>query len=166
MSTQAPVLPPGVHPGDPRASATDWTSPLPATPGPPGRRTKAPFAVGNGQAMGVFQRAAQTWDGGATKITTGTPVSVATRRKGRVAVTLWVPSKVVIATKVVTVTNGVLVAASAGEANLRKGVVLNKGDSLTIPSEGPVYIATLPTTTTGIVQVLETYNPSTIAPGT
>lgn len=161
-------LPPGIHPTDRRESATDVTSPVPApVPTQNGRTARPPFLVENARAMAVYQRAAKTWDGGPVRILKGKePASVAVRRRGRHSVTLSVPSTVVLSGVLVTVTNGVLVAASKGEAELTKGKVLNIGDSLTLYTEAPVYVTTLPTATTGIVTVIELYNPDAKAPGT
>lgn len=162
------VLPPGVHPEDRRASPTDVASPVPAPlPSANGRTGRPPFSVDNARAMAVYQRAAKTWDGGPTRVLKRKgPVCVAVRRKGRHSVTLAVPTTVVLSGVLVTVGNGVLVSATEGEANQTKGKVLNVGDSVTLYTEAPVYVTTLPGATTGIVTVVELYNPDARAPGT
>lgn len=159
------TLPVGTHPGDRRASPTDFAGVTPPVPAPPARSGRPPFPTANGRAMPVFQRADRTWNGEAIRVP-ATPVCIAQRRKGRGTITVSVPSSVVIAGVVVTVTAGVLVAATAGEASMFKGLTLNKGDSVTIASEGSFYAISLPGSSAGIVQVIETYNPPEKAPGT
>lgn len=156
--TDTAALPAGVHPQDRRASPTDWKGPIPSTPGAPPRSQRQPFSRPNGYAMGTFQRLGEDWNARGLKVGT-TPAKVVGRKKGRSFLRLWVPSKAVISGTLVTVTNGVLVAPSAGEASQHAGVVLDVGDHLDIYSEASVYVIALPGKTTGIVQWADFYNP-------
>jgi hypothetical protein len=157
------VLPPGVHPTDRRASPSDWSGPpQPAPSTYTGGRE--PFSVPNARAMGVWQRATRTWTPRAVRVGQ-TPVKLVGRKRGRLKVSLWVPKTVVVSGVVVTVTHGVLVAASAGEASQFAGAVLNVGDSLTVPSEASVYAIALPTQVVGFVQYADYFNPSASSPG-
>lgn len=100
------------------------------------------------------------------KISSADAVKIVGRKRGREQTVVWVPKAAVIAGTLVTVTNGVLISMTAGEANSTAGVVLGVGDSISIGSEGPIYVKKLPGKTTGICQFVDFYNPSERAPGT
>ena len=148
------TLPPGVHPQDRRSP----TTPVVPTPTPAGEapRTRPPFSVPPGRAMGVFQRASGDFSLNRFTINptsgTGGVVRAAPRTRGRVSVTVWVPS---------TASHGVVVAEDQGKAQLHSGAVLNVGDSITISTEAPVYVGLITGQTTGTFQVLELNNPET-----
>ena len=124
-------------------------------------RAKRPFTTPNGGALGVFERSAHDWRGAVVVVSSTSPAAqIVGRLPGRRSVTLWVPSSLTIAGTVVTVTNGVLVAATEGELFQAGGggIQLNVGDSLRIESEAPVWVGLIPGDSPGYVQFLELFN--------
>jgi hypothetical protein len=111
----------------------------------------------------VFERSAHDWRGAVVVVSTTSPAAqVVGRLPGRRSVTLWVPATLTIAGTVVTVANGVLVAATEGELFQAGGggIQLNVGDSLRIESEAPVWVGLIPGDSPGYVQFLELFNPA------
>jgi hypothetical protein len=146
-------LPPGVHPNDPSVA---WSGgPLHEAPTvPPDRpethyqRGQQPFSQDNSQALPVFERAAHDWTGN-TWVLTQTR-QVAGRQVGRKSVTLWNKS---------SSATSVFFAPVEGEVDQGQALSLDPGDSITIPTEAPVYAGPGPLVASCTVQVMATYNP-------
>src|SRR5580698_2407675 len=110
-------LPTGVHPFDPSELVRDeFGSNFPVPRDTGGKRYKqgAPaFDTEAEDALAVFQRSSQGWTGNNATITAA--VQAVGRQKGRISVSIWVPS---------SATNGVQIAPSSGEVEATAGVVV------------------------------------------
>lgn len=164
MSDLGTQLPPGVHPRD---RGVPWTPDLDANAPVGGdragsqagkTRSKA-WSTDNEEAMPVYQRAAHDWNPRLTIVTAATvPELVSPRQKGRVSLSLWVPSSVLINGVLTTTPAGVCIGSDPQEA-IDARCVLNIGDSILIPSEGSVYVAQIPGQGTGYCQSTSHTNP-------
>jgi hypothetical protein len=161
-------LPPGVHPGDPSehvSSDFGTNYPVPtekAAPAQP-RTGRRPYDVENWQAIPVYQRASAQADVRTIVVNQGTNGGTALacgRQKGRIRVSLAVPSKLPDGT---TVPNGVTFAFDEGSVqqggNGSPGV-LNLGDSVTIETEAPIWLGLIGANTTGACMVVTEVNPA------
>ena len=122
------------------------------------RRGKPQFDTDNPDAVPTFERASHDWTGQYQTVGLS-PIQLVGRQKGRKNTTIWVPAKDVNG----NATQGVVIASSDAElqgAAATSAVVLNVGDSITIESEGAVWVACLPANTTGNVQYTTAYNPA------
>lgn len=161
---QAPPseLPSGVHPNDPSGPDPDIVGHR-EEPTPPKTTRGKPFGTDNTDAFPVNQRAPSDWRAGVIGVNpnNGGTAGVVGRLPGRQSVTLWVPASVVVGGSLVTVTNGVMFAATEGELQNGGGAFLGVGDAVTIESEASVTIGLVPGTTQGYVQYLDLFD----APG-
>ena len=152
-------LPPGVHPMDPSqvwlggnmpdalAAPHDYAG----APHPTGR---APFHNDNTEALAVYQRGDKEWSANRIVVDTNNSgtVQLIGRQKGRVGVTLSVPS---------SAATGIVFAPTEGEVlNSQSCPALLPGDSITIPTEASVWAGVIGANTTGTVDVIATYNPA------
>jgi hypothetical protein len=164
---QAPgqsVLPPGAHPNDPSVAGGLYhgDNPVPQDQAyglgqaPTGR---PPWSTDNDEALGVFQRGSDSWDGGLIVVDangSGT-AQVIGRQKGRCAVKLWVPT----ALNGVATVYGVMLSPNQSELEnpIPGGFQLNPGDSIVIETEAPVYAGLIGTNPLGHVQWIVLSNP-------
>lgn len=167
------TITPGHKPAVDRTSAVGpgWDSNYPAgreATTPQAARSKRAFSVKNGSALAVFQRAAHDWGGQVVQVSSTDPTQqLVGRMRGRESTTIWVPTKVVVSGVVVTALAGVLYAPTQGELQNGGGLYLGIGDSVTVESEGPVYVGYIPGGETGYCQYMQFYNPYMgEAPGT
>lgn len=157
-----PGLPQGVHPLDRSVPHTPGTNPDHDTPisltepGPQGITRPAPWSTDNETALPVYQRSAHDWNVKVLSVnSTQGPMQAAGRLRGCEATTLSVPTTLSDG----TTPKGVMFSSDEGELQQGLGAVLNPGDSVTIRSEGAVWVAVITNNTTGSVQVMRTYNP-------
>lgn len=154
-TTPFPGLPPGVHPRDP--SAATAADPLAAPYDLPGERAvergRPPFPTENDAALPIFQRADHDWTGNRYQVDTNNAgtVQLCGRQKGRSSVTLVVPS---------AAAQGVVIGPTEDEViNNLSSPQLVPGQSLTLPTEAPVWAGVIPGQTSGTVDVYITFNP-------
>jgi hypothetical protein len=149
----------------PPGSETAWRDPTPR------RVSPKPFATKPGYAVAVRQRAPAAVDTVYYTVqSTLTPIQVCRRLIGRVSASVWVPAAVAGSAP-----NGVLISeddsglwATAQTATLPGGGkfnILNAGDSLEHASEAPLWAFVIPGNTTGVVQVMDRYDPAIVTPG-
>lgn len=157
-----PALPIGVHPMDPSEELVPGfgnNRPVPAdTPGSRYSTGAPPWKTDNDEAVPVFQRSAH--DASVQIIVpssaTGPAVAVG-RQKGRQAVTLTVPTLLASGAAPLGVLYGF--TEDAVQAGGNACGILNVGDSRTISTEAPIWVAVIPGNATGAVEVLVEYNP-------
>ena len=156
-ATEVAPLPPGVHPNDPsELLGPNFGGHGPAPQDTPGNRYTTglpPWKVENSAATPVFQRASHDWTVKIIKVDSnngGTAVACG-RQKGRQSVTLLVPTLLPDG----TTPAGVVYAPTEDEvqAGSNAGGILNPGDSVSIATEGPVYVGVIGAATSGAVQV-------------
>lgn len=122
------------------------------------------FATDNGRAIPVYQRAAHDFTAG--QIYVGTANSgcsiVVGRQAGRRSVTIDVPTSYYnMAGNLVTSPIGVVVGQTESELQSPGGgMQLLAGSSVTIETEGSVWVGLLPGQTTGFCQWVAEYNPA------
>ena len=155
------LLPAGVHPGD----ASTAQEAVPGVPldhekGQQWRPGREPWGVDNEEALPVYNRAAHDWSPGQvwcnSTVNSGVQV-VNGRQAGRASVTVWVP----LLDPNGNAPLGVMIGPTT-ESVIQGGigcVVLNIGDSITIPSEGPVYAGCISGNSTGFCQYMSLTNP-------
>jgi hypothetical protein len=158
-------LPPGVHPYDPSVPymGGEVLEPQPIPQDTPGDKfttgTQA-FPIENGQALPVFQRAAEDWSVRIIKVNanSGSTAVAVGRQKGRQAATLSVPTLLPDG----TVPLGVIFGPTEDEvqAGGNAGGILNPGDSVTINTEAPIFLGVIPGNATGACQVVIEFNPA------
>jgi len=154
------LLPAGVHPGD-ASTAQEGVPGTPQDQSTQWRHGREPWGVENEEALPVYNRAAHDWQPGQVFVSTASYDSaqaiVVNRQKGRLALTIWVP----LLAPDGSTPNGVLIApnVSALQQGGNDCVVLNAGDSTTIPTEGPVYAACISGKSTGFCQFISLTNP-------
>lgn len=154
-------LPAGVHPNDP--SGPESFTEAAEVPGTAGARTqRRPFDTDNGQAFGVYERAANNWRAGliVVNLNNGGTTQVVGRLRGRKRLVLWVPGHIVSGGAVIVTPAGVMIADTEGELQGGGGALLNVGDpALNIDSEAAVCVGLVPGQATGFVQFLDLMNP-------
>lgn len=152
-------LPAGVHPMDP--SGPESFTEAQEVPSSAKQTTRRPFATDNGQAFGVYERAAQEWRATTVVVNAnqGGTSGVVGRQRGRKSVTIWVPSQLVVGGALVTPANGIMFAATEGELQGGGGAYLAVGDSVTIASEAAVAVGLPPGAAVAYCQYLDLYNP-------
>lgn len=144
---------PGEHPDDRTAPGYE----LPHdTPGGDAPRGKASFDTDNDEAVAVFQRASESFTTGLWIISGAT--QIVGRMAGRTGTTLSVPTT----DEGNNAIQGVRYAPNQSQLSgpLNTCSFLLPGASITIPSEGPVWVAPLFGNATGYVIVMTTDNPS------
>lgn len=154
-TTGIDALPPGVHPMDPSSFSGDPLAAPQDTPDPKWTTTTKPqFGTENGDATATFQRSDHEWTGNRIVVDTNNAgtVQLCGRQKGRSSVTLIVP---------LTATAGVVIGPTEGEVlNSASCPVLTPGQTLTLPTEAPIWAGVIPGQTTGTVDVFVTFNPA------
>lgn len=116
------------------------------------------FAVASKAAVPVAQRAAE--DYGARSVSFIEPYRVANRRVGRRSITLSCPTSFTPFTSPNTPVTPLGFVFSNDRTNVETGVgfQVNPGDSVTIESEAPVWVAPLPGNASGMCQYVEDYD--------
>jgi hypothetical protein len=163
MAPEPPFLDPIVGPHAPPEDRTAPERYPGGQPVPPdtasvsGRRGKAPFSTAPWDAVDVFQRAATDFTTRVMRLSdVDGPDMIVGRMRGRRSVTLSVPTSYPNVTTVV----GVAFASTEGDLqNVGLPNVLNPGDSWTIETESPVWVAVIPGQTDGLVQCVVEYSP-------
>ena len=121
------------------------------------------FAVDNPDAFAVFERSAHDWQPNYKALTsTQASILLSGRVVGRKAITISVPTTFTPTTPPFTGVTpaGCIVGTSQGQVDAYNGFQLNSGDSITIATEGPVYVGPLPgASSTSYVQYIEEVNP-------
>ena len=80
------------------------------------------------------------------------------RRRGRRSVTLSVPTAYLNSAGAAVTVSGIQWAHQRGLVENGSGFQLNPGDSVTIESEGPVFVGPLPGQSAGVIQWLEVFD--------
>jgi hypothetical protein len=147
------TVPRGVHPGDP-----SWPPAEPHPHSEPAQTystTREPFAVENGFAVAVYQRAGKRWRGYSYQVpaAAGNTLQLAGELVGRVAVSILVGS---------ASAGSLLVNSDRGLVDGGQGVLLGPGGSMTIPTEDSVY--GLGVGGTAAVSVMDIFNPQVVYP--
>lgn len=107
----------------------------------------------------MFQRAAKV--GIALTYNLNGTEQIVNRQVGRVLTYLWVPSSVTVSGSSST-PNGVQWSFNRDYVDSGNGVPLNAGDAISVPCEAPIYAGPQTGNTTGIVYLVDLYNPPTI----
>jgi hypothetical protein len=154
-------LPPGVHPYDPSVpySGGQIHEPGAAPPDTFGQRFQtrpAPWRTDNSEALPVWERASESWDGDTLTLTSGNlpTIQLVGRQKGRKCISVACPST----------GTAVVIAANQGICDQQfntgiGGYILKPGDSVTITTEAPVWAGILNGNTTATVQYVVEFNP-------
>jgi hypothetical protein len=160
----AQFLPPGVDPYD-RSVVLAGHIDANAVAGPDQGQAyttgRPPYSKDNWEALPVFQRSAKNWSVRVVVVDAsngGTSIA-ASEQKGRISITMSIPAKLADG---VTVPNGVTFSPNEGDLQGPGSTdcgVLNSGDSVTIETEGQVYVGLIGGNTTGAVMVITTNNP-------
>jgi hypothetical protein len=142
-------LPPGVHPHD--RGGADWTPPLGDEQGQSWKPAAVkPFDIPNSHAIAVWQRATTDWATTAFTLNSANgTIAIAGRLVGRLSITLWVPA---------SASHGIQFSEDRGTIDQGLGTPLNPGDSISIPSEGPVYAGCQAGQTAGTIYILDLFN--------
>lgn len=129
------TLPVAVHPLDnavPIEQVTGGDMPVghDIAAGPPVNTGTPPWRTDNPKALAVFQRASSTWGANTFAISNVNAFQLVGRIKGRSHITVWCPTASAAA---------IILAPTEGEAQESNGITLNPGDSITLPTEAPVW---------------------------
>ncbi len=156
-------LPLGVHPGDASTASEHGPAPYDEEKPQQHRPGRKPWGTDNDEALPINQRAARDWRGGLCYVQSGGLNSgtalVVGRQKGRTAVTIWVPTLMPNGVAPLGVLLSADVNALQGLGANADVIVLNVGDSVTIPTEGAVYAGVIGANATGFCQFFQTTNP-------
>lgn len=159
------LLPPGVHPGDPRSNYSGERMTAGSHHGG-APRGKAPWSVPNSKALHTFQRLSSDWQTNLIVLSSGLDINdngvvkVVNALPGRSAVTLWVPAQVPISGSMTTTPAGVMFSSDEGDLIQGYGTPLNVGDSVTVDAEGAIYAGLQPGESSGYVAYMHCFNPS------
>lgn len=125
---------------------------------------KAPepfFALDTKDTVPVIQRAAEDHIDGALYFGSQTgSFQIGGRRKGRRHFTLWCPSAWTTPAGATVTPLGFQFGDVRSKVDNNAGAQINPGDSITIESEGAIWIAVLPGQSYGIVQYMEVFDTS------
>ena len=120
------------------------------------------FQVENPDAFAVFERAAHDWQPNVIIVpaAAGASALLSGRVRGRKNITISVPTSYTPPGGSGSITPaGVLIGTDQGQVQNFNGYQLNAGDSVTIASEGPVYVGPISgASSVGVAQFIEEVN--------
>jgi hypothetical protein len=129
---------------------------------PSGTPSDGSFGIDNRQAFAVFERSAHDWQPNIKVLTAGGgSVLLSGRVPGRKNITISVPTAYQPPSGAASVTPaGCVIGSDQGQVDAFNGFQLNGGDSVTISTEGPVFVGPLAAaSSTSYVQYIEEVNP-------
>jgi hypothetical protein len=167
--TTVPIAPTVPHPAPANRSLPQGAHPLdksvPTVPGQmvdtdkvaaegdlgaQGQRRKPPWDTENEQAVPVYQRAAHDWSANQYTLSAKNIIQIAGRLRGCLTTVVWVPT---------AAASGCVISPDEGDITQGAGVTLSPGDSIELPTEGPVWAGVIDGNANGTVYVARFFNP-------